>query len=191
MHCKIIVSPASKATWHLTYQPPAKMAHLIVELSHARESSGGTRVKGQSKRERVRFSLESEVQFYQRPDERDKFMLYFSKNEYRAMKAERARDVLVLYRRYLLASIAGSDPPSSEEALGDPDLTGLENILTLELMQKLADQHRQVTHAVLYEQARQAAAGQRDPEKIANAAYHYSKWSRERAENIALTQRSD
>lgn len=158
------------------------MSNLIVEFSRRGRSSGNAQAEEEEVKQ-VRFALASEIQFYEGADEIDAPNLYFSKHEYMAMKVARSRDVRFVYQRFIMASTK----ENKDDLLEDVDFTGLENVLTQELMQKLAERKKQVSRAVLFEQARQNAEGRREVEKIASAAHRYSKFAQKRAEKIAST----
>lgn len=152
------------------------MSALIVDFPRFRRNSyADARLEDKT----VRFVSATEVQFYQQPDASDASKLYFSKDEYKAMRDARARDVQAVNRQYLLMSSGTSTQPA------DLDFTGLENILTKELTRKLLFRREQVSRAVLIEQRRQDVFGESNPDKIAAASQEVSKHSEQRAVKVA------
>lgn len=159
------------------------MSTLIVDFPpHQRVSYAGVRSE---KKKTVRFNPVIAIQYYHGPSASDARKLFYSNDEYTEMRDARARDVRDVNRQYR-AIASGGLPPSAEL-----EFTGLEGVLTSELVTKRLVRVNRVCRAVLMEQHMQDKSGECDPDMIAAASRHYSKNSTLRAARIAFCTAQD
>ena len=164
------------------------MSNLIVDFAHRRTSFTGSQCKTKA----VTFSPMSEMTFYERPQESDASKLYYTAEDYRAMRTANLQATQEAHRRYLAISLASSkDLNSTEiqrEVLDGLNITGIENVLSPSTAKKFVARRKQHWRAVLQEQAQQDESGEYDPDMIACASQRHSKWAVKRAQKIASYQ---
>jgi len=98
-----------------------------------------------------------------------------------------------VYRRYLSlsTSISIDSTDKKDEVLEPPCTTGIEHLLTPDLIKKSRAVRARCKKAVLDEQERQDRAGEHDPIKLADVSNNHSKWSTKRAVTVGLLQSRD
>lgn len=146
-------------------------ARILVDFPHGRNSY----IPLDAERKGVTFSSTNLIQarHYRCPDETDTSKLFYRDEEYEAMRAERVQAVRDAHEAF------------HSNSSQDLDFTGLENLLTPELVRKLLRRRNRVRRAVLAAQARQGERGEEDVNIIAWASYHHSKTSARQAAKIA------
>mmetsp|Transcript_33494 Transcript_33494/g.80963 ORF Transcript_33494/g.80963 Transcript_33494/m.80963 type:complete len:157 (+) Transcript_33494:219-689(+) len=134
----------------------------------------------------VHFSSTSELLVY---DGHEEGVISYTENDYRRMKTTRKRSIEEARWKLSILLSSGID---SRTLPGDFfDVTGIENVLHLDLMKRLISGRRQCWRAVLVEQARQHHYGECDPNKLAGASLRRTEWATKRAHNIGLHQSKD
>lgn len=156
------------------------MSNLIVEFPRNRNRRHSSVDVETEKAKEVRFHPKREVQLYHLHPEFDPNEMFWTRDDYREMKATRARDVRDLYLRYLSPGENGD-----REEFPDAEFTGLENVLSQDLVARLENRRKRLFRAVLTEQAKQDETGECNPYKIADASKQFSEQSLQRAAIIA------
>lgn len=158
------------------------MSDLIVNFTQARKV-------GFKARSGVRFSPDSTVRFYAKPNKDDASLLYYTKSDYQGFKKESKLTVQEIHRRYH-ARCKCPEEQDSDDIFQGCVLTGVENLLTPTIMKKSVARRVGRLQAVLDEQDRQVEEqGYCDPDKLASVSRRYSKASMQRAEKIGMMQR--
>eukprot|EP00571_Detonula_confervacea_P015126 CAMPEP_0172308120 /NCGR_PEP_ID=MMETSP1058-20130122/8824_1 /TAXON_ID=83371 /ORGANISM="Detonula confervacea, Strain CCMP 353" /LENGTH=165 /DNA_ID=CAMNT_0013020477 /DNA_START=19 /DNA_END=513 /DNA_ORIENTATION=- len=141
---------------------------LVVDFGHCCKSY----VDPKAKRS-VQFSAVQDVRFYERNSESHASEMFYSEAEYKAMKKARRRVVNDIHKRYyvLVESSGGCS-----DIFNDCSLTGIENLLTPAILEKITRHRRGCLAAVLGEQSRQGAAGEYDPYTLALISQMRSRW---------------
>ena len=119
---------------------------------------------------------------------------WYTSKDYKSFRVQNARAVQDVNRRVRAitsstsndADAASSSPQAeSLHLMDDCLLVGIENVLTPKIIKKKLAMRRRCVEAVLNEEERQYLSGECDVEKLAAISAHYSKWSVQRAEQIA------
>mmetsp|Transcript_33258 Transcript_33258/g.59894 ORF Transcript_33258/g.59894 Transcript_33258/m.59894 type:complete len:163 (+) Transcript_33258:123-611(+) len=160
------------------------MTDLIVDFPQQRRSNS---FAGSNKivRKTVHFSPMNELRSFERNDNMNTGNIWYSDNEYKAMRIANIQAVQDVRRIDLSPS---SNLVDGAEALEDCVTTGIENLLTSSITKKSKARRAQCSNAVLDEQERQDSSGEYDSIKLACVSNHYSKWSTRRARAIGMLQ---
>lgn len=122
----------------------------------------------------VTISPVSFLRTFQVHEESGPAKLYYSSDEYEAMQAA------------LASALQDIREWQNSGATNDlPDVTGLEGLLTPNLVRSVVVRRRDLLRSVLHEQARQRLSGDYNAEMVSLASRHYSNRSVQQARNIA------
>jgi hypothetical protein len=144
----------------------------------------------------VQFSSTCDIRFYERNDQDYGSELFFSDVEEEAMTEAMYQAVEEVHtRRHELLLSSSTSSSSLEEDVDDDEfgscsLTGIENLLSQDIVEKIERCRDECVCAVLKEQASQASSGLIDPERLARVSRHHSKWSVKRSRKIGMMQQS-
>ena len=163
------------------------MPNLFVDFIHRRRSSVNA---SDGTKKAVTFLPTVEIRSYKLSDESDSSKLYCTKDDFKKFERARERAVKKLHRRHLsLLSSSSSESQETSKELGCILLTtGLENILTPNIIEKSFEQTSAVRQAVFDEQKRQKESGYDDPEMIALVSRKHSAWGAQRVIRIGSFQ---
>ena len=145
-------------------------------------------VHPKSKRRVTFSSMCEEMTFYERHD--DVADLHYSRDDYRTMRVANKRAIEKERKRLLLLSSPSRSSPSPTEDSEDFECTlnGIENLVSPEMMTKMATCRVKSLRAVFKEQRRQECSGVYDPYKIAQASRCHSEWAAMRAFAVGRLQ---
>ena len=141
------------------------------------------------KKKRVQFSKTSSLKLVTRIDEMsDTSKIWYSSNDYKAMRAETKR--AVQDANDALSALSSSDQDLADKVgnMNDIVLAGIEGIITPRIVKRSRICRAKYMNAVLNEQDEQYSAGFYDADRLARAARGCSKSSVKRAQSIALLQ---
>ena len=152
---------------------------LIVDFPNSRTISKKT----------VQFSLTSSMVIVSRVDE-DANDVWYTSKDYKGMRL--ATKLAVLRAQKKLLSISTSDLESMEDPdeMGDAIVTGIENLLTPNIIRRTKARRNQCIQTVLQEQESQYRRRKFDPESLAHASYHHSRTAERNAWTIGLLTQS-
>jgi len=137
----------------------------------------------------VSFAAMSEAVYFQRYDESEHDAVWYRGDEYRNIRLDTKRAVERAHRLQRSSRAAGAGSAAvAEDLVARCELTGIENLLSVNIINKTRKTRAQCLEAVLEEQARQRRRGVCDPERLAAAARDHTQWSGKRAHTIALLQ---
>lgn len=174
------------------------MSALIVDFPQARHhlpSEHHRRHRGSAKRPRksraVQFSSNCEVRFYTKPDVVDARELRYCDEDFRSFKRRNQIEVLNFRARYAASASrkgAGEKDDGDDDAFQGCVLTGIEHLLTNDLIEKIIARKKGCVAALLEEQMRQRAAGYYDADGLARAVRPITKRSAMRAQKVGVMQ---
>ena len=145
------------------------MTELLVDFPSHRPTST----------KRILFSKTSELKFVKHIGTMaDTNKIWYPSKDYKAMRVELKKSVQGA--RKALDSFS-----STNQGLVDGVIfTGVENLVTLEMIKRTQDRRDQHINAVLKEQGKQKSVGIYDADRLAHVSYQYSKSSGARAFEI-------
>ena len=144
-----------------------------------------TAVSSKPKKNMVRFSTVSDIQFYERPDKVHAKELHYSREDISQFKTANRQAILDIHMKHLSFAKTTTEDDANVVFQGC-EFTGIENLLTPNLASKTMALKRGYRNAVLDEQERQDASGYCDPDRLARAAENYSRWATRRSLKIAI-----
>lgn len=127
---------------------------------------------------KVQFSTKIDVRIHEGYDEADASKLFYSEQDCRAMHKANEQAVIDVRMRLSTEDLEGFDC----------FLTGIENLLTPEIMNTIMADMKQCRQAVLKEQMVQFHSGEYDPDKLAIVSRYHSMWAAKRARKIGRYQ---
>ena len=134
----------------------------------------------------VHFAPMTQITFIEQINDKYADSLWYSQQDYKAMRVANKQAVLHAHRR--LGDAMSLSSSSSIDDQEDGCLTGIENILTPSAIRKTKARRMQCTRAILLEQDRQYEAGVDDPEKLARISRHYSTPASRKAQKVGYIQ---
>lgn len=168
------------------------MTDLIVDFPSRRSFSKDTiTCNKRSRRKAVHFSPMAHICLIE-PTE-DESSSWYSSKEMKSFRVQNVKNVQEVNRHVLAITSGtfGSDSASSmpqvesQHLMNDCSLVGIENLLTPKIIKKKLKMRRRCVEAVLNEEERQFRTGECDMDRLAAVSAQYSKWSVQRAEQIA------
>ena len=160
------------------------MADLIVDFPSRARRDASSESSRRATSKSVSFSPEMTIQFYRGPTKAEDDKVRYTSDEYRKFKTDTRSAVRSIHRQYLALAAETGDA----DAFKGCDLTGLENLLTPELIRKTAARKWAHMCAVIGEQERQADEASEDADRLALVAGTSSGASRKRAMAIGMMQ---
>jgi len=161
------------------------MSDLIVDFPGERGNSS----MGKSAGKTVQFATTNRLRVFEQSEEIDKSEIWYSKREFKAIVISTQQAVQAARK---ITKMPSSTPEciASKLAFGNDtiDVTGIENLLTQNIIIKRKALKTQCWNAVLEEQERQHHSGEFDPHKLASASRYYSKKAARRAHTIGMLQ---
>ena len=145
-----------------------KRSSLVVDFGHKRKSY--------VKPKRVHFATENQMCTYERLDEVDAHDLFYSDEDYEAMKKARIHAVNNARRILRAYDAGGIDQAINFEALRIWSI-GIEKLIDPERYEKLMWCKNKCRTAVLKEQKRQCCAGEHNPDRLALASRRCSAFA--------------
>ena len=139
--------------------------------------------KFKSHKKVLRFATMTQVRFYEGPDDGGNDTMFYSSQDYKAMRIANKRAINEAHRKCLSYMTS-----NSRTNLGDiySDLTGIENFATPDLVRFSINEKEQYVNAVLDEQERQDHSSEFDPIKLAQVAKDQTRRAAKRAHMIGL-----
>ncbi len=162
------------------------MYDLIVPFPKQRCNSS---IGKQPGKKMVQFSPTSELLFFECVEHADMHKIWYTGSDLDSMKLATRQAVLEVHT--MERSIRNRQTIDENGTALDGDsciTTGIENMLTLEIMKKVRAAKERHRGSVLLEQAMQVASGECDPERLSNVSQYYSTWSVQRAVTIGMLQ---
>ena len=123
----------------------------------------------------VQFSATSQMVVVDRIDDTEASSVWYSHQEYKAIREANKQAVINLHQNY--------ESLSSRQDLLD-ELTGIENLVSLKTIKKIQGARISCINAVLEESQKQKTSGDINPDRLASVSEHYSKSASKRAQSI-------
>ena len=127
----------------------------------------------------VRFSPTSQLALINYPSKEENALKWDSRKDRALFRTEFASD------RYVMARTLATQPMESATHEMIYKCLGLESVLSLEVAERVFEQRRRHVMAILIEQARQYAQCAWDDELLSRVSEESTRWSRERAHQVA------
>ena len=141
----------------------------------------------------VQFSPTLDICFFQRIESNaDKSKIWYTKKDTMAIKLATNRAIQEVHMKGEISTESCKKVNDVAEALLDSFCTtGIENVLTPEIMRKVRAAKGRCRTSVLLEQERQDASGEYDPDRLASISQQCSVWSVQRSITIGLLHRME
>ena len=139
------------------------------------------------------FAALAEVLYFEKCNKSEHDEVWYCSEEFRNMRLDTKRTVQRVHMLHQSSKdSATADSKSMTEDLARcADLTGIENLLSNNIIRKTMKARRLCWDAVLDEQTRQRGQNLRDPDRLAAAARSHMQWSGRRAHTIGLFHSRD
>ena len=138
------------------------------------------------------FAALADVLYFEKYDESEHDALWYCGEEFRKMRLDTKRAVRRFHKLQQSWKDSAADSNNIAEGMARcSDLTGIENLLSNNIIRKTKKARVLCWDAVLNEQTRQYEQNLRDPDKVAVAARSHTQWSGRRACTIALLHSRD